>query len=243
MSAASQAELLAACRLLFGRRLEPAFLGHLQESGLRSAWRRTALLTHPDRVPDRAVRRRQTDRFIQAREAYGLLREFLGQRDRQRPRPAPPPRTQHGPRPRHAGRGAPPPAAVRLPGRRLLLGEFLYHSRVISFGLLVEALVWQRRQRDRFCEIGRRWGYLTEVEARRLLAVRLPHEPVGAAAARLRLLTPFQVRTVLAHQRSRQRPLGGYFVARGLVSPADLALLLRHLQRHNDAVAARRARR
>ncbi|HEY5998422.1 MAG TPA: hypothetical protein VI078_03865, partial [bacterium] len=82
MGTPSHTELLEACRVLFGHRLDPGFLGHLQESGLRAAWRRAALRWHPDRVPEAAARRRHADRFIEARQAYGVLRDFLETRVR-----------------------------------------------------------------------------------------------------------------------------------------------------------------
>jgi len=242
VDAACRTELLEACRILFGRELDQSFLGCLQESGLRSAWRLKALQTHPDRVADRAAKHRHTERFIEARRAYGLIQEHLGRRarhgataenraphaaatDRQPARPRPPGAAAH----RHCDHRD----ALAVPRRRLRLGEYLYHARVIPFSALIEALVWQRRQRDRFCEVGRRWGYLSDAEVRLLLSERRPHEQVGATAQRLQLLTSFQVRTVLSFQQSRQQPIGSFFVHRGHLSPAALHSLLQHLDRHN----------
>jgi hypothetical protein len=119
------------------------------------------------------------------------------------------------------------------------LGEYLLHARVITFSALVEAIIWQRRQRERFCEVGRRWGYLDGAAAELLLARRRPLEPVGAAAQRLRLLTGAQVRAVLWFQRSRQSPIGGYFVERGVLTPAELARHLRALDGHNASLRRR----
>lgn len=252
MEAASRTELLEACRVLFGRTLDPAFLNHLQESGLRVAWRRRALQTHPDRVVDAAAKRRHTQRFIEARRAYGLLREYVvrrppstspaaartaqsgrtarttaaGASPRSKPqRPRPQRATNH---PAGDGRRAP-----GLPRRRLLFGEYLLHSRVIGFTALIEAILWQRRQRARFCEVVRRWGYLTDNEVETLLAVRRPFEQVGATAQRLQMLTSLQVRTVLWFQRSRQTPIGNYFVQQGLLSATALESLLLRFELHN----------
>lgn len=253
MGTPSHAELQEACLALFGLQFERTFLGHLQETGLRAAWRRAALQWHPDRVAGADAKRRHAERFIEARQAYALLSDYLGTRDRRAappparparpaPRPAPPPpvRENHRARPHRSGvrpreaRGR----ASAVPRRRLRFGEFLYHSGVITFGTLVESIVWQRRQRERFCEIGLRWGYLTADDARLLLGGRLFHERTGGAARRLGLLSSFQVRTVLAYQRSRQRPLGGYFVGRGHFPPSDLARQLERLAAHNAAFAA-----
>ena len=84
MREACRDELLEACRLLFGARFDPSFLEHVQESGLRAAWRLKALQTHPDRTTDRAAKIRNSERFIEARRAYGLLQEYLGRRGSRR---------------------------------------------------------------------------------------------------------------------------------------------------------------
>jgi hypothetical protein len=237
--------LLSACHVLFGHRMDPPFLLHLRESGVRSAWRRKALQTHPDRTVDGAAKPGHAEAFIEARRAYGVLLEFLARRGQGR---EPAARAAHAPaRPPHRppaertrahrrGQSRPQPS---VPFRRLRLGEFLYHARVIPFATLIEALVWQRRQRSRFCEVGQRWGLLSEPDVAQLLGRRLPHERVGAAAERLRLLTSFQVRTVLAFQRSRQEPLGSYFVSHGLLTPQQLERHLRLLEDHNRAVRRR----
>lgn len=243
MRAACGEELLEACRLLFGARLEPAFLEHVQESGLRAAWRRKALQTHPDRTTDGPTKLRNSERFIEARHAYGLLREYLGSRSpaaarapapcahRQGKRPPPRPRPQRSSTHRPEERC--PVAGV--PRRPLRLGEFLYHSRVIPYSALIETLVFQRRQRERFCEIVLRWSYLSEGQVRCLLARRLPLERVGETAQRLRLLTPLQVRLVLTFQRMRQEPLGKLFVRRGLLTTQCLAEQLARLHDHNSS--------
>ncbi len=252
MNAACRSELLAACRLLFDRELDATFLDHLQESGLRAAWRLKALQTHPDRAVGQAAKVRQTERFIAARLAYGLLKAHLGDRAEGR-EPAPPraPRPStvpHRPWRPPAPRQPPPrsdaprqkgPAPVAgVPRRRLRLGEFLYHSRVITFAALVETLVSQRRQRERFCEIALRWGYLTNGQLSILLARRLPLELIGETAHRLQLLTPPQIRLVLTFQRMRQEPLGRLFVRRGLLTSRRLEEQLGRMVRHNASLPA-----
>ena len=245
---AGQDDLLEACRLLFGTRLDPSFLEHVQESGLRTAWRRAALRTHPDRSTDRAAKIRDNDRFIEARRAYGLLQEYLCRRGAHRERAAarapgagpnrtaqrPPPRPRH-PRPAPQ-RPSEHRTAAAVPRRRLRLGEFLYHSRVITFSALVETLVFQRRQRERFCEVVLRWGYLSTVQVETLLARRLPLERIGETALRLRLLTTPQVRLVLTFQRMQQEPLGKFFVRRGLLTARRLDEQLHRLTCHNASL-------
>ena len=251
MREACQDQLLEACRVLFGARLDPSFLEHVQESGLRAAWRLKALQTHPDRTTDRATKIRNNERFIEARHAYGLLKEYLGRRGVRRDTPAArsPGSTPHRPAPRPPQRPRPQrPAPNRpadhrpvagVPRRRLRLGEFLYHSRVITYSALIETLVFQRRQRERFCEIVLRWRYLSEEQVRSLLDRRLPLERIGESAHRLRLLTPLQVRLVLSFQQTRQEPLGKLFVRGGFLTSPHLEEQLSRLINHNSSLRSR----
>jgi hypothetical protein len=247
MSEARRDELLEACRLLFGVSLDASFLDHVQEPGLKAAWRLKALQTHPDRTIDRAAKATSNERFIEARAAYGLLREYLGRRglrgDAAPRRPAGPGAYRAGqrpaprPRPRYASqRPADARPLVAIPRRRLRLGEFLYHSRMITFPALIETLVHQRRQRERFCEIVVRWNYLSPSQVRALLLHRRPLERIGEAAQRLRLLSPAQVRLVLTFQRMCQEPLGKLFVRRGLLTDLLLEEQLARLLDHNASL-------
>jgi hypothetical protein len=251
MEGARQAELLAACRVLFGCPMEPEFLFHLRDSGVRVAYRRRVLDTHPDRVTDLEQKRLHTERFIETHRAYALLREFVLHRDRTPPRPHPPAsrsarsaagaaRPPGGGRPRPEPRPRPAGPVRCVPRRRLRFGEFLYYNRAISFATLIEALLWQRRQRARFGEISRRWGYLSEAQMAALLASRRPLEPVGEAARRMRLLTDFQVRTVICFQGMCQRKIGAFFVEHGHLPPARVDELLRLFEDHNTAFPPRR---
>jgi hypothetical protein len=110
---------------------------------------------------------------------------------------------------------------------------------LISYRTLIEALVWQRRQRPSIGETAQRWGWLNETAIRTILNQR-GNRRFGEKAVDLGLLTPFQVRTLLFYQRSRHQRLGQYFVQKGLLSPADLDELVRQLEAHNSRVRAQR---
>lgn len=239
-----RAGLLEAWQVLFAGDPAPSCLRLIRPDRLRSAWRRRALATHPDRVAEPSLKKLHTERFLEASRAYELLSASLA-------RSAPPPRRPRAAPPRERGEGArapegdprahraAPPAGAGLPRRRLRLGEYLYHARLVSLSHLVEAIVWQRRQRERFGEISRRWGLLDEERTARLLLARAPGEPIGAAARRLGLLGEVEVRAVLGFQRRRQPPLGRWFVTRGLLSPPALGAQLARLAAHNASYARR----
>jgi hypothetical protein len=147
-----------------------------------------------------------------------------------------------GPRPNAAGAHGARARADRargtfyhgpLPRRRLRLAEFLYYSGSISWQSLIGALVWQRSGRPKFGEIARQLQLVSASDMTRVLLARVRHEPTGAAASRLRLITVEDVRRVLRIQRARQRPIGRYFVEKERMSDMELTRLLHELFRHN----------
>jgi hypothetical protein len=258
-------ELLRDCRLLFGSAagVNRQFLESLQMTALKSAFRRAALITHPDLFSGqgRAIQKHHAELFIGASEAYRRLTLYLSQKP-SFPGAFPPPRgsaaARRAPRtwtspsgfsgPRSTVHQGPNPgyaAGIRpFPGGRiyaphcapawpLRTGEFLYYSKIISWKLLISAIVWQRRQRERIGEIAQRWGWLSEHEILEVAAGRYLGERIGEVLLRYEWLTPFQVGTLLHHQRKSQRPIGGFFVEQGLLSARDLDIVLEDLGEHN----------
>jgi len=102
--------------------------------------------------------------------------------------------------------------------RPLLFGEFLYYSGLIPWKALIEAIVWQQRQRPRFGEVAMRWFHLSNREIDWILSEKKPFERIGEAAVRKSLLNRFQVNTILYYQRSRQRKIGEFFVEKGYLT-------------------------
>jgi hypothetical protein len=258
-------ELLKDCRLLFGRNavVDRQFLESLQLVALKSAFRRAALVTHPDLYSgqSKSVQNRHAELFIGASEAYKRLSLFLTGKGfrlnasqatyasaagRRPPRPSPAqpdrsgarssgpgqtePGTPAGARPPHCGRIYAPDCAPAWP---LRTGEFLYYSKVISWKLLISAIVWQRRQRERIGEIARRWGWLSEDQLLEVAAGRYLGERIGEVLLRHDRLTPFQLRTLLHFQRKSQQPIGRFFVEQRLLSERELDRYLVDLGEHN----------
>jgi hypothetical protein len=120
-----------------------------------------------------------------------------------------------------------------MPQRPLRFGEFLYFRRVITWQQLIQALVWQRRQRPRLGEIATRWRWLSPEEVDALLRAKAPGDRIGEALVRHGLITPFQLRVLLHQQRRLQLPIGRFFVDAGLLSVEALEQFLRHQDLHN----------
>jgi len=244
------AKLLDACVVLLGpqaRRAGQSVLRQLTVATVRSAFRRLALRTHPDRA------RGQLDGslFVEASRAYELLMAFLLARrplEEVRPTPSPGQRAREArPHPSSTRSGAAGTRGAKaradrakelfyhgpLPRRRLRLAEFLYYSGCISWQSLIRAVVWQRTERPKFGEIARQLRIVSASDMTRVLLSRARHEQIGAAASRLRLLTAEEVKRILRIQRAHQRLIGRYFVEMERMTDVELSHLLHELFRHN----------
>ncbi len=125
-----------------------------------------------------------------------------------------------------------------VPFRILEIGRFLYCSGQISFGDLIEALAWQRKQRPIIGDVAQRWGWLVETSIERIIASRDVPGRFGEKAIRLGLLSDGQVKALLLYQRTQQELLGRYFVMKKLLKAEQLERLVNKLNEHNAAVLA-----
>ncbi len=238
-------EVLSSCQVLFGPQvhLSEDFLFYLQESGVKSAYRRRAKEVHPDVAAENSRSEpNQGESFRRLNRAYEEVLGFLSERDEGKI-PCPPYRSTAKPATPKAPRDADRSASFRpspfLPQRPLTFGEFLYLCGIIPLRTLAEAVVWQRRQRPPMGVIARQWGWLTEADVGRILALRGHGGRFGDKAVDLGLLTPRQVSTLLFYQRSRQKKLGEYFLEQGLLSVKELENLLAENRRHNSRMRSR----
>jgi predicted CopG family antitoxin len=161
---------------------------------------------------------------------------------------------------RHAERAPPPESEARrsasapprarhevrerrpLPRRRLRFAEFLYYTGRASFSELVEAIVWQRRQRPNLGRIAVEFGFLEEDEVAEILKRRgreASHSVLfGEFAVRTGFLTPFQLLAALGRQKRLQKPIGEFFIERGIIERGEIAEICRRIFSHNAACLA-----
>ncbi|MEA3545841.1 MAG: J domain-containing protein [Thermodesulfobacteriota bacterium] len=239
MPQVTETEVIRACRTLFGSELQlnRDFLSYLQPAGVRTAYRKKAKTTHPDRfvLSAGATQIKQHRLFQDLNQAHQTVLAYLKQRkmistgnfspnysaytQAKRHRQDPPTRSQQ--------RGS-------LPARPLQFGLFLYYLGIIPFSAMIAAITWQRRQRPALGEIARRWGWLNDSHIREIINYRCGVHKFGERAEKLGLLNNLQVRTLLFHQRSRQTQLGHYFVQQGYFNEITLNQLLLQLAEHNQ---------
>lgn len=228
------ADLLEACSVLFGGSVmcSVGFLRCLRPEGIKDAYRRRLLETHPDRA---AVLGQSAavlhDRILAVQRAYCLLQGAL--------------RNGRMPTAREAGPQPAKPPVSRLfhrgplPCRPLRLGEYLYYRGLISWQSLIQAICRQRRERPLLGELAVRLDYLTREDTRRIRASQVGAERFGETAVRLGLLSSGRLFVLLGRQRRMGRLFGEYIAESGSIPIARMARLIDEHRRHNRRHARR----
>jgi len=244
----SETTLLNACRTLFGKEvnLSHEFLYYLQPSGAKTAFRNQAKAHHPDAHASSAphIRQQQTERFREIRQAYDLLIEYLEKRPRLHaasfrngPAQTEPHRTGRNSRQRQQAK------SLTIPSIPLEFGMYSFYQGKVTYQQLIEALVWQRRQRPTLGTIAQQWGWLSEAKVIRVLGHRGQAVRFGRKAIELGFLKPYQINALLNHQRALQKRIGQYFVEKGLLSEEEVNQISRNLAKHNEQISQRRKSR
>lgn len=234
--------MFKACESLFGTDIDVSveFLRYLKPSGVKAAYRKKALETHPDRA---AVMDGKADfmaeRFREVSLAYQLLQEFLAapwkysldergtlyERRRSSVHPAARRKTaRYNAEPRYAG---------RMPSRRLLFGQYLYYAGHISLSTLIKAIVWQRLQRPSVGAIAVSWGWLEGSDIIDILRCRRYGEKFGECAFRLGLLSRNQLSHLLEKQKQVQPPIGKYFIEQNILTSSQIFKRIVDMKMHN----------
>jgi hypothetical protein len=230
-------QLLDSCRVLFGQEIQmlPEFLGYLQPSGVKAAYRKLAMETHPDRAchtgVDEAI---LEERFKELCSAYEQVFSYVQQPDRYIL--AAPPRSFGMPtRP-----ATKPPAPRRhhfytgqVPPKKILIGQFLYYSGAISMQQMWGAVVWQKIRRPRLGDIACKLDWLDLLDIKNIMRHRRKGELFGEFATRTGLLSSYQLLVLLGRQRLLQPRIGDYFIERSILSQRKLEAMAAAFKEHN----------
>ena len=239
--AVSQRDLFKACESLFGADVNVSveFLRYLKPAGVKAAFRRRALETHPDRA---VLLAGQTDlleqRFKEINLAYQLLQAFLscpwkyslderGSIYKAKRNPVKP--VWRKP----AAAAEAPKYSGRIPARKLLFGQFLYYCGRIELTTLIKAVVWQRLQRPSIGSIAANWNWLDPDDIYDILRQRNQGEKFGECALRRGHISRYQLMVLLNKQRMLQPQIGHYFVEQGILSARNISKLINELKVHN----------
>ena len=245
MIALSIPEVFDACGLLFGSKVEISldFLKYLEPSGLRSAYRKKALETHPDRA--KALGRDEAkmgDHFREVTLAYERLIPIVRNKGAVLLRgQSSVKRNNNKTNARHQARRDFSELfyTKEIPKRELLLGQFLYYSGLISWRTLMRAITWQRRQRPLIGQIALEWEMISHHEIQRILMRRNLKGKFGERAIRLGYLSRFQLMALLGKQRNLQCPIGEFFVNEGILHLQDMEVMAEKQKTHNRDVFRR----
>jgi len=247
-------DLFNACSVLFGTNVNVSadFLKYLKVPGLKAAYRKKAFETHPDRAMALAESPLSLEeRFKEVTLAYEQLSAFIESPWKHSlwnyafQRTASPDSTMryrkthdqgssgngcrhsrsHGLR-EHFWQG-------NLPKTKLFLGRYLYYSRIISMRSLIEAIVWQKRQRPMVGSIAVQWDWLTQDNIRSILTLRNPGEKFCECALRYGYLSPYQQSILLVRQQMLQPRIGSYFIDQNIVTPQKMEYIVNQLRLHN----------
>ena len=120
-----------------------------------------------------------------------------------------------------------------IPLRVVRFGRYLYYKRVISWDTLVDGLMWQAQQRPVLGRVLLSKGFISRRELQYILAHRRPGEFIGNCALRLGFISPSQLEWAISQQQKQERPLGAYFIRRGLLTHDSLRRYLKRLELHN----------
>jgi hypothetical protein len=238
----SRDDLFKACESLFGADIDVSveFLRYLKPAGVKAAYRKRALETHPDRAvivagePDFLEKR-----FKEINLAYQLLQAFLScpwkyslneagsiyERRDPPVRPASRRKTQ-SPKKETLYHG-------RMPSRKLLFGQYLYYAGHISLSTMIKAIVWQRLQRPSVGAIAASWGWIEGADILDVLRSRRSGEKFGECALRRGYISRYQLLLLLDRQRAIQPQIGKYFVEEGLITSFQLYRTIEELKKHN----------
>ena len=216
-------------------------LRHLYPSELKAAYRKKALETHPDRSKTRGEIETDMNKcFIEVALAYETLSSIIKgdkafiladkkglQRKSKEKNIRPINRKNLSD---HFYKG-------RLPKRRLLIGQFLYYSGLISWRTLIDAIIWQKRQRPPIGQIALKWGILSSYDIKRILTGRNKErsykEKFGEYAWRKGYITSFEHMALLGKQRRLQCHIGEYFIEQRIIGAREIERMIKKLWIHN----------
>jgi curved DNA-binding protein CbpA len=239
-----EADLLNACNTIFGSEVNASidFLNYLQTSGLKTAYRKRALETHPDRALALGVHAGiMNEKFKEVKAAYEMLRSFIEESNKKIIR-----NTGYNKQKTRKKRTASQKQQYnhkksrinhfytgKIPNRKLLIGQYLYYSGVISWRALIEAIAWQIKHRPRIGQLAVDWGIITHYEIAKILSKKAWNEKFGECALRTGYITAFEHIALLGKQRGIQSPLCHYFIKKKVLSPSKISSYLRKQAVHN----------
>ncbi|WP_321495133.1 J domain-containing protein [uncultured Desulfobacter sp.] len=225
-SYSTASELFDACGVLFGPEVEVSleFLKYLKPSGIKDAYRCQVFETHPDRAAalglDETILNERFQTLTQAYERLIAAIKGDGRVLMQLSKPCPPKRPAEYWKPLKKFNSNPGNDHFysnkgTIPKRKLLIGQYLYYSRYISWNTLIDIIVRQRRDRPPIGQIAVSLGLIDSGQLKYILTHRKFNERFGDYAVRNEYFTQRNLLALLYKQKNLQRPIGHYLLKYG----------------------------
>jgi len=236
-------DLLNAYHVIFGSSggVSVDVLRHLHPSALKIAYRRKAFETHPDRsLIVGKMEDEMNDCFVEVTLAYETLQSALknlhstGVRYDDRIKREFNKRTTNT-----VNRNDTADFFYKggIPKRKLLIGQFLYYSGIVSWKRLIEAISWQKMQRPLIGQIAMKWGILNEYDILTIIKQRALersfNKRFGEYAWLKGYITSYELLALLGKQRMLHRPIGEFFVEKRILPAWNIDRMIERLNSHN----------
>ena len=243
-------QLFNACHVLFGPEIDVSldFIQYLQVPGLKAAFRKKALETHPDRSVSLAIQPIDLEKqFKEVNSAYRNLCDYLenpnnfklvddvSRKDRGRSARETYQKPKNAYKPANRAYEKPHRSCYKksAPARECLFGRYLYYQGLISYRQLIDAIIWQKIQRPLIGHLALRRKWLHDHEIAEILKQRQFGEKFGECALRCRYLTAYELNQLLGYQRLLQPRIGKYFIEKSILSATVVEGMAAQLRRHN----------
>ena len=204
---------------------------------LKKTFRRKALHWHPDRVVatdnDPAY---SSEMFKKIYKAYEVLRNVAGKEVKiiKKSAPVPARESQSGSNySTHKWRYSPEKFWKKgtLPKCRLRFAQYLFYKGVIDRNTIINALVWQNKNRPRIGQIGIDFGYYDESAINSIIKNRSLGIPFCQAAVEQGFISNYSA--MIGRQKQFNAPIGRFFTESGILSPNKLQVYLKELADYN----------
>ncbi len=241
--AISKTKLINNCCLLFDSKITNYvfFVKSLTSLELKAAYKKKAFDTHPDRACVLGKNRETMDKhFKKITTAYESLNSIVQGKVKYVVKDNAPKKrkARFTNRYKHMKKKGSSDYFYKgdMPNRKLLIGQFLFCSRLISWHTLMEALQWQRKQRPIIGKIALDWGILSSDEIQRILSERSYKDKFGEYALRNGFITHFQLLAIMGRQKMLQSPIGKYFIQERILGYLEMRKMIKRQKDHNRNV-------
>ena len=120
-----------------------------------------------------------------------------------------------------------------MPQKIVRFAEFLYYKGLIDWNTLISSIVWQYQARPKIGEIALQLELLDKESFLYIIRNKGFQEKFGQAAVRLQIIHQKDLDRVLYQQKLYNKPIGLYFVEKGILEQKQLYQLLVENAAHN----------